>query len=186
MTNAYDRRFWNRRKRRRRFQKKNFLNEYKDRYHTKRRQINILDNMMGPNAKFYGHFLWKPVNSEKSSPVCRECEEKRSSCFAVSNIFFIIKYSLFIYLYLHMFMNIYICIYIYQYLQYYAATYGICGIVWYVEFITDTDGLVGDYLRPATTLCNLATYPRTFDCVWNTFQNCYRYLIKIAKIMAIQ
>ena len=80
-----------------------------------------------------------------------------------------------------MFINIYICIYIHQYLQYYAATYGICGIVWYVEFITDTDGLVGDYFRPATTLCNLATYPRTFDCVWNTFQNCYRYLIQIAK-----
>ena len=66
-------------------------------------------------------------------------------------------------------------------MQYYAATYGICGIVWYVEFITDTDGLVGDYFRPATTLCNLATYPRTFDCVWNTFQNCYRYIIQIAK-----
>ena len=93
MTYEYNRRFWNRRKRRRRVQKKNFPNKYKDSYHIKRRQINMFDNMMGPNAKFYGHFLWKPANSEESSPVCRKCEEKRSSCFAVSNIFFIVQCS---------------------------------------------------------------------------------------------
>ena len=98
LTYEYNSRFWNRRKRRRRFQKKNFSNKYKDRYHTKRRQINMFDNVMGPNAKFYGHLLWKPVNSEKSSPVCRKCEEKRSSCFAVSNIFFIVQYSSSIYI----------------------------------------------------------------------------------------
>ena len=65
-------------------------------------------------------------------------------------------------------------------LQYYAATYGICGLVWYIEFVANTPGLVGDYFRPATTLCNLATYPRTLDCVWNTFQNCYR-LVELSK-----
>ena len=109
MTYEYNRRFWNRRKRRRRVQKKNFPNKYKDRYHTKRRQINMFDNMMGPNAKFYGHFLWKPVNSEESSPVCRKCEEKRSSCFAVSNFFFIVQYSSSIYyLYLHFYIYLYI------------------------------------------------------------------------------
>ena len=39
---------------------------------------------MGPNAKFYGRYLWKPPNSELHNPVCRECEEKRSACFTVS------------------------------------------------------------------------------------------------------
>ena len=115
MTYEYNRRFWNRRKRRRRVQKKNFPNKYKDRYHTKRRQINMFDNMMGPNAKFYGHFLWKPVNSEESSPVCRKCEEKRSSCFAVSNIFFRVQYSSSIYspiaTLLHLYTSIYIIIF---------------------------------------------------------------------------
>ena len=106
MTYEYNRRFSNRRKRRRRVQKKNFPNKYKDRYHTKRRQTNIFDNMMGPNAKFYGHFLWKPVHSEESSPVCRKCEEKRSSCFAVSNIFFIVQYSSSIYRLIYSFIRI--------------------------------------------------------------------------------
>ena len=121
LTYEYNRRFWNRRKRRRRFQKKNFSNKYKDRYHTKRRQINMFDNVMGPNAKFYGHLLWKPVNSEESSPVCRKCEEKRSSCFAVSNIFFIVQYSLsrYKYLYLHL--------YIYIYISLFAV---LCGNLW--------------------------------------------------------
>ena len=59
------------------------------------------------------------------------------------------------------------------------ATYGICGVVWYVDFITNADGLIGDYFRPATTICNLATYPRTADCVWNTYQNCYRFVFFI-------
>ena len=59
------------------------------------------------------------------------------------------------------------------------GTYGICGVVWYLDFITDADGLIGDYFSPATTICNLATYPRTADCVWNTYQNCYRFFQSI-------
>ena len=127
MTYEYNRRFWNRRKRRRRVQKKNFPNKYKDSYHTKRRQINMFDNMMGPNAKFYGHFLWKPVNSEESSPVCRNCEEKRSSCFAVSNIFFIVQYSSPIYT--PQFKHCYIYIIIFSTTRQLTEYVALCGML---------------------------------------------------------
>ena len=52
----------------------------------------MFDGMMGPNAQFYDPMsgiyrpMWKPRNSEENSPICRDCEEKRSACFVVRNL----------------------------------------------------------------------------------------------------
>ncbi len=47
------------------------------------------------------------------------------------------------------------------YFQFYVATYGLCGAASYVG------GFWG------ATACNVATVPRTVDCINNALNNCY-------------